>query len=150
MIDIYSLAALVDEQGNIVITSDTTSLDVKLPKMSYARKLSSMYGGTYRIVTLVSHYDDYQYLVWTTSADYVKRVLEEVLPYLVIKAEQARIAIEYQSHLSCSPYQGRSGVPEEELYQREQLIRQMADAKARVRATRGELPRRTIKSWEDD
>jgi len=56
---------------------------------------------------------------WRASSNEACRVLMTMLPYLVVKKEQAQLAVEFQRHVNTHPRKGNKVLSDEELAWRE-------------------------------
>jgi hypothetical protein len=56
---------------------------------------------------------------WRASSNEASEVLTIMLPYLVVKKEQALLAVEFQKHVNTHPRKGNQPLSEEELAWRE-------------------------------
>jgi len=56
---------------------------------------------------------------WRASSNEACAVLKILLPYLIVKREQAQLAIEFQEHINTHPRRGNQVLSEEELVWRE-------------------------------
>jgi hypothetical protein len=64
---------------------------------------------------------------WNTYGDHASELLEQVLPYLLLKTEEAELGVAFQK--SKTTVQGRRRVPDEELTRRDVLYKKMRGLK---------------------
>jgi hypothetical protein len=89
-------AGLLDGEGTVVIRKDgmvhVEMSNTFLPAVDY---MASMYGGTVHARKLRNGWR--QSYVWQVRGQLACRALEQMLPFLLIKREQAKLAIKYRA-----------------------------------------------------
>jgi len=116
-------AGIVDGEGSIMIhkaksgrsKSHTYSPTVRVGMTSKTGRqvceiLQSLFGGRINKTTYNNHWKDLY--LWTISCNQVENPLRELLPYLVVKKEQALIVLKFINDKRCiSKHYGVKGVP---------------------------------------
>lgn len=125
------LAGFFDGEGSINLyrnQNDAWGLQVQISQVCKAPLiiLQGSYGGS---LTKVDRRHEYPHRriqwLWGVTASRAVRFLEAVLPYLVVKEAEARLALEfYERYSATRKGDGRKGLLGQEYYNRLQALRQ--------------------------
>jgi hypothetical protein len=98
------IAGFTDGEGCISIYQRGKSYAMKiaitntyLPVIQYILAITG--GGSYKCRKPVDTTRHKRGYIWVANADFARTLLEQLLPYLIIKSKQARLAIDLQSRL---------------------------------------------------
>lgn len=131
MASIEYIAGFVDGEGSIQISRGTTHYSGK--RMYYLRLsvhqvdrrpldvLNERWPGSLRLIRKPSakQRDIWE---WVVSGSTAAKVIGEIRPYLIGKAEQADLALEFYSRINSN---GRAAISDDELSAREELYQRM-------------------------
>jgi fucose 4-O-acetylase-like acetyltransferase len=120
------LAGFFDGEGSISTTRGVLRVSVGQVDPTPLQLLHGMFGGTIRRIEKANpnHQTIYH---WTVGAKAAGAVLATLLPYLVVKREQAIVGIQLQSRMLHQG--GNKGLPAAEKEIRQTLVKRLKDLK---------------------
>lgn len=132
--DLSYIAGIIDGEGCITILKRKRlnekifyilSLSIGNTEIKLLKWILKNVGG--HICKRPTQYKKYyrRYWIWTMYANNVASLLNKVMPYLIIKSKQAKIAISFQKHITDTDRRGKcsnGGMPTHYIQKREKYL----------------------------
>lgn len=156
--DAAYMAGLIDGEGCIgiyktcgsgkhrrVYPQYVMSLGMSNTHLGVIKWICQMFGGTYHIANSGAKNPKYSVAwSWKITARHAKWVLEQVIPYLRIKRDQAEIAIEFQNHVQDMSWVKGNGFARGVLPMPPEIFQHRQDLAAKLKSTKRSFQERRI------